>query len=69
MESFLGQQVEILFEETAKIQGEEYWIGYTKEYLKVAAKKLKKKIWKIVLFWEKWKDLLKKVFLFAQYNS
>ena len=38
MESFLGQQVEILFEETAKIQGEEYWIGYTKEYLKVAAK-------------------------------
>lgn len=38
MKSFLGQQVEILFEETAKIQGEEYWIGYTKEYLKVAAK-------------------------------
>lgn len=38
MESFLGQQVEILFEETAKIQGEEYWIGYTKEYLKIAAK-------------------------------
>lgn len=38
MESFLGQQVEILFEETAKIQGEEYWIGYTKEYLKVVAK-------------------------------
>ena len=38
MESFLGQQVEILFEETAKIQGEEYWIGYTKEYLKVATK-------------------------------
>lgn len=38
MESFLGQQIEILFEETAKIQGEEYWIGYTKEYLKVAAK-------------------------------
>lgn len=38
MESFLGHQVEILFEETAQIQGEEYWIGYTKEYLKVAAK-------------------------------
>ena len=38
MKSFLGQQVEILFEETAKIQGEEYWIGYTKGYLKVAAK-------------------------------
>lgn len=37
MESFLGEQVEILFEETAQIQGEEYWIGYTKEYLKVAA--------------------------------
>ena len=38
MESFLGQQVEILFEETAEIQNGEYWIGYTKEYLKVAAK-------------------------------
>ena len=38
MESFLGHQVEILFEETAQIQGEEYWIGYTKEYLKVAVK-------------------------------
>ncbi len=38
MESFLGQSVEILFEETVQIQGEEYWIGYTKEYLKVAAK-------------------------------
>lgn len=38
MESFLGHQVEILFEETAQMQGEEYWIGYTKEYLKVAAK-------------------------------
>lgn len=38
MESFLGETVEALFEETAQIQGEEYWIGYTKEYLKVATK-------------------------------
>lgn len=67
MKSFLGQQVEILFEETAKIQGEEYLDRLYKGILKVAAKA--KKIWKIVLFWEKWKDLLKKVFLFAQYNS
>lgn len=38
MESFLGQSVEILFEETMQIQGETYWIGHTKEYLKVAVK-------------------------------
>ncbi len=42
MESFLGQSVEILFEETVQIQGEEYWVGYTKEYLKVAAKSKEK---------------------------
>lgn len=38
MESFLGKQVEILFEETAELQGETYWIGHTREYLKVAVK-------------------------------
>ena len=38
MESFLGKEVEILFEETARIQGETYWIGHTREYLKTAVK-------------------------------
>ena len=31
MESFLGKEVEILFEETAEIQGEPYWKGHTRE--------------------------------------
>ena len=38
MESFLGKEVEILFEETAEIQGETYWTGHTREYLKTAVK-------------------------------
>ena len=38
MEKFLGKQVEILFEETAEIQGETWWIGHTREYLKAAVK-------------------------------
>lgn len=38
MEKFLGKEVEILFEETAEIRGETCWVGYTKEYLKVAVK-------------------------------
>lgn len=38
MESFLGKEVEILFEETAEIQGETYWIGHTREYLNTAVK-------------------------------
>lgn len=36
MEYFLGRDVEILFEEKSRISGEEYWIGHTREYLKVA---------------------------------
>ena len=38
MERFLGREVEILFEETAEIQGETYWTGHTREYLKTAVK-------------------------------
>ena len=67
MESFLGQQVEILFEETAKIQGEEYWIGYTKEYLKVAAKSKENLENRIVL--GKVERFIEEGILFAQYNS
>ena len=36
MEYYLGREVEILFEEKAEIQGKTYWIGHTREYLKVA---------------------------------
>ena len=37
MEYYLGKEVEILFEEQAQIHGKTYWIGHTREYLKVAA--------------------------------
>ena len=37
MEYYLGRNVEILFEEQAEIHGKTYWIGHTREYLKVAA--------------------------------
>ena len=37
MEYYLGREVEILFEEQAQIHGKTYWIGHTREYLKVAA--------------------------------
>ena len=38
MESFLGKEVEILFEEITEIEGETYWIGHTREYIKTVAK-------------------------------
>lgn len=38
MEGFLGRKVEILFEETMEFQGETYWTGYTREYMKTAVK-------------------------------
>lgn len=37
MEYYLGREVEILFEEQAEIHGKTYWVGHTREYLKVAA--------------------------------
>ena len=33
---YLGKEEEVLFEEAAEIDGKEYYIGYTKEYVKVA---------------------------------
>ena len=36
MEQFIGEKVEILFEERNQIQDKIYWTGYTREYLKVA---------------------------------
>lgn len=36
MEYYLGKQVEILFEETTEIDGQIYWVGHTREYMKVA---------------------------------
>ena len=38
MSHFVGQEVEILFEETMEIKGETYWTGHTKEYLRAAVK-------------------------------
>lgn len=38
MESFLGKEVEVLFEEITEIEGETYWIGHTREYIKTVAK-------------------------------
>ena len=33
---YLGKEKEVLFEEEANIDGENYYIGYTKEYVKIA---------------------------------
>lgn len=35
-EYYIGKDVEVLFEEKKEIGGQEYWIGHTKEYVKVA---------------------------------
>jgi len=35
---FIGQEMEILIEETETIEGEEYQVGHTSEYIKVAVK-------------------------------
>lgn len=35
-DGFIGEKVEILFEERNQIQDKIYWTGYTREYLKVA---------------------------------
>ncbi len=33
---YVGQDVEVLFEEKKEIMGREYWLGHTGEYVKVA---------------------------------
>ena len=35
---YLGKEVEVLVEGKAKVDGEEVWVGYTKEYVKIAVK-------------------------------
>ena len=35
-EYYLGKEAEVLLEEKKEIGGQEYWIGHTKEYVKVA---------------------------------
>lgn len=35
-EYYIGREAEVLFEEKKEIEGQEYWIGHTKEYVKVA---------------------------------
>ena len=37
-ESYVGNKVSVLFEEVQNINGEDYFVGYTKEYIKVACK-------------------------------
>ena len=36
MKQFLGQELEVLFEEQQELGGQLYWVGHTMEYLKVA---------------------------------
>ena len=36
LEKFVGRRINVLFEEIININGEEYYIGHTKEYVKVA---------------------------------
>lgn len=33
---YIGRNVEVLFEEKKEIAGKEYWLGHTREYVKVA---------------------------------
>lgn len=36
IEGLIGKQTEVLFEEKVTIDGREYWLGHTKEYVKIA---------------------------------
>ncbi len=38
MEQFIGHRVEVLFEEPVEIDGEQYYAGYTREYIRTAVK-------------------------------
>ena len=35
-QTYLGSEQEVLFEELSEIDGKSYFVGYTKEYVKVA---------------------------------
>ena len=35
---FIGKKVSVLFEEIINVAGENYWVGHTKEYIKVIMK-------------------------------
>lgn len=37
-QELVGQKTEVLFEEQVCLQGEHFWVGHTKEYVKLAAK-------------------------------
>lgn len=37
-QKLVGQKTEVLFEEQVCLQGEHFWVGHTKEYVKLAAK-------------------------------
>ncbi|HIU76796.1 MAG TPA: tRNA (N(6)-L-threonylcarbamoyladenosine(37)-C(2))-methylthiotransferase MtaB [Candidatus Pelethocola excrementipullorum] len=36
MDQFLGQQVDVLMEEQIELKGTKYWVGHTREYVRVA---------------------------------
>ena len=36
MEYYIGRQVQVLVEEVIRLEGREYYIGHTREYVKVA---------------------------------
>ena len=63
-ESFIGEVIEVLFEEKISIDGEDYFVGYTKEYLKIAMKS--EKDINNTLMYVKIKSLLNKEILLAQ---
>ncbi len=62
-EYYLGRTVEVLFEERKEIDGEEYWIGHTKEYVKVALKDEEKDYQNCLVTGNITKALNKEVFL------
>ncbi len=65
--SYIGKIKDILFEEKVLIDGEEYFVGHTKEYLKVAVKSDYDISNKIICV--KIKSLLNKEILLAQLNE
>ena len=34
--ALFGKETEVLFEEKASLEGRDYWVGHTKEYVKLA---------------------------------
>lgn len=67
IKKFMGKTADILFEEKILIENESYFVGYTREYVRVAVKTDKDLRNKIVCV--KIKSLLNKEILLAQMNE